>query len=143
MKPPLVRESHNAINARSMRARRIKLIRDNPRLWLLGRARRNARKHRLPFDLTIDDIHIPSVCPVLGIKLAWSDNDRDDSYPSVDKVIPELGYVKGNVSIISWRANWLKSNATLDELKALVVYVSGVHDRLYSDAGPSAPACPD
>ena len=42
-----------------------------------------------------------------------------DSY-SLDKIIPELGYVKGNVWIISNKANAIKSNASLEELKLLV-----------------------
>lgn len=43
-------------------------------------------------------------------------NPNEDS-PSIDKVIPELGYVRGNVWVISNKANRIKNNATLEELK--------------------------
>ena len=42
-------------------------------------------------------------------------SDTDNS-PSIDRLIPELGYIKGNVNVISLRANIIKNNATKDEL---------------------------
>lgn len=68
-----------------------------------------AKKEGIPFNITLEDLEIPEVCPVLGIPLkGWSENNvggyKDDS-PSIDKFIPELGYVKGNVSVISFKAN--------------------------------------
>lgn len=53
---------------------------------------------------------------MLGVKMV-----RGGSYaPSIDKIIPALGYVPGNVMVISLRANTLKNNATLAELQTLV-----------------------
>lgn len=43
--------------------------------------------------------------------------------PSLDRMIPALGYVASNVRVISYRANAIKRDATLDELRALVAYV--------------------
>ena len=57
---------------------------------------------------------IPDVCPVLGIPLDQDPKgkgERSDNSPSLDKFIPSLGYVKGNIHIISWRANHLKNDA--------------------------------
>jgi hypothetical protein len=73
------------------------------------------------FALDLEDIVIPTHCPVLGIKLDTrqiNGYDRDNS-PSLDRIFPDQGYVKGNVKIISWRANSLKKNATPQELIAL------------------------
>lgn len=83
---------------------------------MLYRAKYSAKKKGLPFNLEAEDIIIPEFCPVLGIKLAKSDHKQGGSSPSLDKIVPEKGYVKGNVRVISQRANLLKSNATIEEL---------------------------
>ncbi len=57
-------------------------------------------------------------CPILHIKLTH-DGNRDHS-PSLDRIIPQKGYVKGNVQVISLRANRIKSDATLEELERIV-----------------------
>lgn len=69
----------------------------------------------IPFDLERDSIAIPSVCPVLGIPIAVS-GSRHAGSPSLDRVLPSRGYVKGNVRVISDRANRLKSDQTAAEL---------------------------
>lgn len=73
-------------------------------------------------NLTEEDFIVPDRCPVLGIPIVIGGNRWYDS-PSVDRVDNTKGYVKGNVQIISGRANTLKKDATLAELEALVAYV--------------------
>ena len=86
---------------------------NNIERYLVQSARNRAKKYKLPFDITHEDIVVPEFCPYLGIKLVpfseWSS-------PSLDKIIPELGYVKGNIQVISTKANTMKNNATQDEL---------------------------
>jgi hypothetical protein len=95
-----------------------------PENMLLSDARRRAKASDLPFDLTVDDIVIPETCPVLGIPLVIGNSYSDrESSPSIDKLVPERGYVRGNVCVISFRANRLKSDATLTELEAVTNYV--------------------
>jgi hypothetical protein len=91
--------------------------------------RRKCKKLDLPFDLTLTDIVIPKYCPVLGIELRKELTGKPTDYsPSVDRIIPELGYVRGNIAIISYRANRIKNDATLDELERVTEYVrSHVH----------------
>lgn len=84
---------------------------------------RSARKN-IPYNITEKDISIPEVCPVFGIALKWGDK-LSDSTPSVDRMVPSIGYVKGNCKVISMRANRLKNNASLEEMKRLVEYMEG------------------
>lgn len=98
--------------------------------WLLARIKSKCLKNNIPFDLTIDDLVIPDVCPIFGIPLKFGVKTPNsfketrgcatpDDSPSVDRIFPHLGYVKGNVVIISFRANNLKSNASPEELQLL------------------------
>jgi len=87
---------------------------------LITQTRLRAKRLGLPFDLTEADIVIPAVCPVLGIPLAagtWGDTDAS---PSLDRFTPGLGYVRGNVAVISNRANRMKADGSLAEHEALV-----------------------
>lgn len=94
-------------------------------LWLIN-VRSRAKKKGLPFDLTLDDIVIPAVCPVLGIPLIERSGKFSDNSPSIDRTIPEKGYVKGNIAIMSYRANRIKCHASLAELKAIVAYMENL-----------------
>jgi hypothetical protein len=94
-------------------------------LWLSAkkRAKKRAKEQGLPFNVTVADIVIPSHCPVLGIELVRGDYN---TAPSLDKIVPALGYVKGNVAVISKRANMIKSNANAEELSLVLEYVKRV-----------------
>jgi hypothetical protein len=87
---------------------------------MLARAKSRAKKNNLPFNIELDDIVIPERCPLLGIKIESTEVRNSPNNPSLDKIIPEKGYIKGNVWVISNRANTLKNDATLSELKTLV-----------------------
>jgi hypothetical protein len=76
-----------------------------------------------PFNIVQADIVIPDVCPVLGIPLLKGSGKPSDHSPSLDRVVAELGYTRGNVVVISHKANRMKSNATLPELEALVAWL--------------------
>jgi hypothetical protein len=56
-------------------------------------------------------------CPVLGIELEFGGGLKNlRNSPSIDRIIPERGYVKGNLVVISYFANSIKQNATPEEL---------------------------
>lgn len=90
---------------------------------LLANAKVSAKRKGLFFDLTIEDIVIPAICPVLGIPLFRTPGIRTANTPSIDRINNSIGYIKGNISIISWRANQLKNNASMAELEALLNYM--------------------
>jgi hypothetical protein len=93
---------------------------DEPVGIMFANARKRAREGGLPFALTVHDIAIPEFCPVLGIRLERGSKRTSDASPSLDRLDPALGYVPGNVNVISAKANRMKNNGTLEELEALV-----------------------
>jgi hypothetical protein len=93
---------------------------NNKEKLLLQHARRRARKKDLPFSIVEEDITIPDTCPVLGIQLFSGEGVTCDNSPNLDRIIPEKGYVPGNVRVISCRANRIKNNATVEELRAVL-----------------------
>lgn len=102
-----------------MRTRRLEM----PASPMLERAKKRARLKRVAFSLERKDIIIPERCPALGIRLMVG-GARSDQSPSLDRVIPDAGYVKGNVRVISDRANRLKGTATLAQLRERMLHAS-------------------
>lgn len=101
----------------------------NPARNLINGSRGRARQKGLEFNLTIADITpLPERCPVLGIKLEPG-TGRGSNHPnaySLDRIDNSRGYVKGNVAVISARANRLKRDGTLEEFKGLVNWLEKV-----------------
>lgn len=93
---------------------------DRYKIYMVRRAKHRAKTLSIPFSLTPDDIHIPEKCPIFGIVLKVAEGRHDDNSPALDRIIPVKGYVKGNVMVISQRANVLKRDASLEELEMLV-----------------------
>lgn len=99
-----------------------------PRRWasfVVRRARRRAARLGVPFDLQVEDLlPLAEICPIFGVALDYSTGTKGSgprsNSPALDRYDNALGYVKGNVWIISHRANSLKNNATLEELEMLV-----------------------
>lgn len=93
----------------------------NPEKVILWRAKARAKKFGITFDISIEDIVIPTHCPVLLIPLSF-EGSRSSS-PSLDRIVNSLGYIQGNVRVISNRANRLKSNLTYEEVERLLKYM--------------------
>lgn len=109
-----------AANPELERARRRRWADASPERFLLMKARNRAKAANLPFDLEVSDIRIPQFCPLLGIPLERNRGAGPAaSSPTLDRIVPEQGYVKGNVQVISHRANTLKRDASLEELAKL------------------------
>ena len=91
-----------------------------PKRYLLKLARQRAEKLGVPFKITEDHIDIPRVCPALGIPLMPHSKTNGPYSPTVDRLIPELGYIPSNVHVISSKANSAKSSLTLKETRLLL-----------------------
>ena len=100
---------------------------DNVPLYLWSAAKARAKVEHVPFTIEISDIVVPTHCPVLGIPLDYRNRNHA---PSLDKIIAKLGYTKPNVCVISGKANRIKSDATYNELQAIVNYVQKYHSRI-------------
>jgi hypothetical protein len=95
---------------------------------MLACARRRALKSNIAFDLTLDDLIAIAHdnCAVSNKPLDWTyeQGNRGPMIPSLDKIVPELGYVKGNVAIIGHYWNMRKGALTIDEINTLQVYLN-------------------
>jgi hypothetical protein len=85
-------------------------LREDPAFRLYRNARDRAREYALPFNITRADVVIPERCPVFGVLLEVGTRDGSPNSPSLDRIVPELGYVVGNVMVISMRANTIKNS---------------------------------
>jgi len=88
----------------------------DPALALFRNAKSRAKRKALIFELTIDDISIPAVCPLLGIPLIVGNGKHSPASPTLDRIDNRKGYIRENVWVISYRANMIKQDATASEL---------------------------
>ena len=95
---------------------------NHPEAKVCASARTTAWSKGLDFTLKKEDIQIPDTCPILGIPLFHTPGRRTANTPSIDRKDCTKGYTPDNVVIISWRANDLKGNMTLDELRRLAAF---------------------
>jgi hypothetical protein len=93
---------------------------------MVQNARTRAKASGVPCTIKPEDITVPTHCPVFGIPLYRTTGTPfgGPNSPALDKIVPELGYVPGNVIVVSRRANDLKKDATLDELRRLASFYS-------------------
>lgn len=108
-------KEYNKANADKMKEYR----QANADLRMLYRIKNRSKVKGLEFNLEVEDILGVTHCPVFGWELKRNlegqQGNRPNS-PSVDRIIPELGYVKGNIQILSQKANTMKLDATPEEL---------------------------
>lgn len=127
------KKRHKKNWAKSPKGRKNKNLR-NKRYWLKSpqrklfvHAKSRAKNEGIPFSITLEDVHAAypttNLCPVFGMELV---NEHETvtkgghpNSPSLDRINPKLGYVPGNIRVVSWRANRLKNNMTFEEVEAL------------------------
>lgn len=104
----------------------------------LGRIRFRARKNNVPFDIDIEYLELIATdkCPILGTYFDWGLDGKGNgkTRPSLDKIIPELGYTKGNVAFISTWANTIKNDATEKELYAIADWLHDARKNVIKNA---------
>lgn len=93
---------------------------NNPERYLWQCARQRAKEAKLEFSITPEDIKIPFECPVLKKPFVYN----TPYGASVDRVDPNRGYSRDNIQVISRKANLMKQNASVDELKEFANWVN-------------------
>lgn len=122
----------------------LKWARENPTNRLAGKRRQRARAPesywassalanakvragRAGVPLNVDHAfllamaHDTKTCPVFDFVFEYQGRGRiHAASPSLDRIDPKKGYVRGNVAIISVRANSIKQNASWQEIAKVV-----------------------
>jgi hypothetical protein len=100
----------------------------NDILYMNAKAR--AKRSSIPFEIEKNDVIIPDVCPILGIKLFRESKQKWYNAPSIDRIDNTKGYTKDNIMVISRRANILKRDATFDELILLGKFYHNLKEKI-------------
>jgi hypothetical protein len=92
------------------------------RIYIYAKSRATAKG--VDFDIDVTDVVVPDVCPILGIPLdlEYTSEQKRHNCPSLDRIDSSKGYIRGNVHVVSWRANHIKNDSTLQELILLGEY---------------------
>lgn len=116
-------ESRKEFHSNWVKAKR----KEEPHRFIFYSAKHRAKKDNIPFSITQQDVisvyPADNRCPVLGLLLRSNLKKTQDNSPSLDRIVPERGYVKDNIVVISHRANRIKNNATLEELEKIIVFL--------------------
>lgn len=94
-------------------------------IFMRRNARASAGKRKLAFNISVQHLMdiAPQICPVFGEPLEYGNDKGNPHVASLDRIVPELGYVKGNVQIISFLANRMKSDASQEQLEKFADWV--------------------
>jgi len=97
----------------------------DPVRYLYNQAKYRAKLRNIEFNIALEDLKIPEVCPVFGIKLEFREGRRHEGSYSIDRRDNSQGYTKENTYIISWKANQYKGDMTVEEVESLLKYMKG------------------
>lgn len=97
----------------------------SPKIKMWRRAKSRVVKSGVPFDIEVSDIVIPEFCPILNIPLVVykGRSGGENNSPALDRIDNTLGYVKGNIQVISHLANCMKSSADPEQLVKFAQWV--------------------
>jgi len=102
--------------------------------------RESAQKRSIEFDLSIDDLldlGRPRYCKYLEFELDYAATTIQPNSPSVNRIDSALGYVKGNLEVISHKANSMLLNANKDELRLFLKNVALTQFGLFTESASS------
>jgi len=100
----------------------------NPERCLHLNIKSRAKRMGTEFNLDWQDIDIPILCPALGIPILVGTNDGmktgpSPHSPSVDRIDNDKGYIKGNIQVLSHKANTMKNSASPQQLVRFAYWI--------------------
>jgi len=97
-------------------------------LAMLREARRRAKERGVEFNIKPEQIPWPAdgLCPIKRVPLEKNKGIVMSNSPSLDRIHSDLGYIPGNVRVLSWRMNNLKGDLTVEEAENLLLYMKGL-----------------
>ena len=109
---------------------------DRPFEASVNNARRRSVKTGVPFDLT--EQYLESIwtgaCPVFGTRMSLPNREKGNKLtptrPSLDRLIPNKGYIPGNVIWVSFKANAIKSTATSADILAVGRWLQQIEEEI-------------
>ena len=106
-------------------------------------AKSRAKRDSVPFSITQE--YLKSIatdeCPIFHTPFEWGLSGLGQGHakpngPTLDRIEPHLGYVEGNVAFISYRANRLKDDGTMQEHYDIADWI---WNHLYAKPNTTAP----
>ena len=103
---------------------------------LIYNYKKRAVKKGVPFNL--DAAYLSEImpkdmiCPALKVPMirnTGKNKGKNRFAPSLDKLVPQKGYVKGNVIVVSDLANRIKADATIEELEKTYLFYKELFEK--------------
>jgi len=89
-------------------------------IQLTTMARVRAREYKLPFNITSKHVYEKlslGVCELTKLHFQYHrDGKTNPCSPSIDRIVPKKGYVKGNIRLIVWALNAFKNRFSDEEI---------------------------
>ena len=111
--------------------RRDRRSKEDTNIWFADRA--SSAKHRIKrrrknfsFTITYEDLDYPTHCPITGLELTYltagggKGRVRNFHAASIDRIDSSLGYVPGNVQVVSSIANIMKNSLSENDFFNLI-----------------------
>jgi hypothetical protein len=118
------------------RASRKKYELNNPKKIWAKYANKDAKKRAIKKNIphTITAAYIESImtdyCPIYGTEFKWTGNGCIlPTSANLDRIDPTLGYVEGNVVVISSKANNIKSAYKAADLYKVADWLYGIENK--------------
>jgi len=91
-----------------------------------------AKNKNIPFNATFEyllDIFPTNFkCPALNVFMNF---DEYNHQPTIDRIVPELGYVEGNIIWVSFMANRIMTDASPNEIKLVSTFAEKIFEQFY------------